>query len=423
MKILISAWACNPVHGSEAAVGWEWVHALKSSHELWVISAAYQRRWIEQAVHKRPEDFASVRFYYPEPVLLDYSDENRFWRWQGRIPGFEPLFHFYYVRWLRQAFEVAQQLNRRVQFDLVHQLTFVGFRFAGHLWKMGLPFVWGPIGGLENTHWRLLPGMGIRGAAYYAGRNLINSWQKRFLQTPRIAFRRASGVIAATSGIQAEILRLYGVRSEVIPEVSAPSKVTTTLPLRAPGEALRVVWSGLHVSGKGLHLLLRSLHEVSGNWHLHIYGDGPYTAQWKRLASRIGIDERCTWHGRVSRQEALGGLGRAHLLVITSLKDLTSTVTVEALSQGVPIICPDHCGFSDAVTDDGGIKLSITSVVEFELSLGRAISDLLFDEEWRRRLAAGALRRARTFSSEVKAEAINRVYNSAMQYHSARAER
>jgi glycosyltransferase involved in cell wall biosynthesis len=327
------------------------------------------------------------------------------------------------VRWLRQAFEVAQQLNRRVQFDLVHQLTFVGFRFAGQLWKMGLPFVWGPIGGLENTHWRLLPGMGIRGAAYYAGRNLINSWQKRFLQTPRIAFRRASGVIAATSGIQAEILRLYGVRSEVIPEVSAPSKVTTTLPLRAPGEALRVVWSGLHVSGKGLHLLLRSLHEVSGNWHLHIYGDGPYTAQWKRLASRIGIDERCTWHGRVSRQEALGGLGRAHLLVITSLKDLTSTVTVEALSQGVPIICPDHCGFSDAVTDDCGIKLSITSVVEFELSLGRAISDLLFDEEWRRRLAAGALRRARTFSSEVKAEAINRVYNSAMQYHSARAER
>ncbi len=43
--------------------------------------------------------------------------------------------------------------------------------------------------------------------------------------------------------------------------------------------------------------------------------------------------------------------------VITSLKDLTSTVLLEALAQGVPVICPDHCGFADVVTGECGLKI------------------------------------------------------------------
>jgi len=421
VKILLGAWACNPRQGSEAAVGWAWLAAIKDRHDVYVLTARYQRDWIEAEVSKRPDEFSRVRFHYVEPPLWPYDHTSGFWRWQGNIPLLVPLFHRYYHRWMRAAYKTACELNHRFHFDLAHQLTFVGFRFPGHLWKLGIPFVWGPIGGLENIPWRLLPAMGVGGAAYYAARNVVNSSHKRFLPAPRKAFRRASAVIAATSGIQAEILRWYGVPSEVISEVSVPFEATTEFALRAPCEPLLIAWSGLHLPGKALQLLLRGLRATPGNWHLDIYGDGPCRSQWESLASRLGVAARCTWHGQVSRDEALSGLRRAHLFVITSLKDLTSTVIIEALAQGVPVICPDHCGFSDVVTDECGIKLPIHSTGEFEQHLARAVAELASDEKRRQRLAAGALRRALAYSPEAKAEAIERVYRDAFKHYGAQA--
>ena len=136
---------------------------LEHRHDVHVLTARYQRDWIEAEVSNKPDEFSRVRFHYVEPPLWSYNDTSGFWRWQANIPLLVPLFHRYYHRWMRAAYKTACELNRWCQFDLVHQLTFVGFRFPGHLWKLGIPFVWGPIGGLENTPWRLLPTMGAQG--------------------------------------------------------------------------------------------------------------------------------------------------------------------------------------------------------------------------------------------------------------------
>ena len=45
----------------------------------------------------------------------------------------------------------------------------VGYREPGYLWKIEKPFVWGPIGGLENSPWRFLPSLGIKGFMFYPG--------------------------------------------------------------------------------------------------------------------------------------------------------------------------------------------------------------------------------------------------------------
>lgn len=413
MKILVNAYACNPRQGSECAVGWTWLLAIKDRHDVNVLIAGNQRKWIEDEIRTKPSEFRHVQFHYVEAPLWSYVQSSRFWRWQAGKPLFVPLYHQYYRSWLRTAYRAALELNQQIHFDLVHQLTYVGFRFPGHLWKLGIPFVWGPIGGLENTPWHLLPSMGPSAAAYYAARNIGNSAHKRFLRAPRKAFARAEGgVIAATSGIRDEIMRWYGVPSQVICEVGTPMESATDHSRRSPGEPLRLAWSAQFLPGKALQLLLRALYALGNrvDWRLDIYGDGPCRDRWQSLAGRLGLMSRCTWHGQVSRDEAVRGLHRAHLFVITSLKDLTSTVTLEALSQGVPVLCPDHCGFSDVVTDECGIKLSIESTRQFQDALMRVIRELASDEIRRCQLAEGALRRAREFSWEAKAAAIDRVY-------------
>jgi glycosyltransferase involved in cell wall biosynthesis len=416
MKVLACAYACNPFHGSEEGVGWGWVNAIAQHHEVWVLTAGYHRRDLEEALRRQPEKRGRLHFAYVEEKRWHYRPTPAWIRVENSI--IKPIMNWAYRSWLISAFVLGRQLHREIDFDLVHQVTYVGFRFPGHLWKLGIPFVWGPIGGLENTPWRLLPTMGPRGAMYYCARNLVNSMHRRFLRQPRKAFGAAGpGVIAATSSIQREIRRWYGVDSEVICEVGLPPETADKYSLRGNGEPLRIAWSGRHLPGKALHLLLCALAHVpdTTDWRLDIYGDGPCAVTWQLLAARLGIGSRCAWHGQVSRAEALASLKSAHLFVTTSLKDLTSTVILEALANGVPVVCPDHCGFADVVNEHCGIKIPIGNVREFETGLSRAIVAIARDETMRRRLAEGALLRARDYSWEAKAEAIDRVYDRVLR--------
>jgi glycosyltransferase involved in cell wall biosynthesis len=412
VKILVLAYACNPFHGSEEGVGWGWVNAIAQHHEVWVLTAAYHRHDLEEALCREPENRERIHFAYVEEKPWHYRPTPAWIRIENSL--IKPIMNWAYRSWLSSAFTLGSLLHGEIHFDLAHQITYVGFRFPGHLWKLHVPFVWGPIGGLENTPWRLLPTMGPRGAVYYGARNVVNSIHRRFLRQPRKAFCAAGpGVIAATGGIRREIRRWYGVDAEVICEVGLPPETVDKCPLRANGEPLRLAWSGRLLPGKALHLLLRALGHMPDTtvWRLDIYGDGPCAVTWQRLAARLGIGSRCTWHGQVSRAEALAGLKSAHLFVTTSLKDLTSTVILEALASGVPVVCPDHCGFADVVNEHCGFKLPIGNVREFETELSRAIVAIARDETMRCRLAEGALRRARDFTWKAKAEAIERVYD------------
>ena len=99
------------------------------------------------------------------------------------------------------------RLLEKINFDLIHQLNMVGFREPGYLWKLNIPFVWGPIGGMIQFPWKFLPCVGIGGSIYHICRNLINWHHMHFLTRPKKAARHSGeGLIAATSEIQNKIL-------------------------------------------------------------------------------------------------------------------------------------------------------------------------------------------------------------------------
>ncbi len=414
MKVLVSAYACNPRKGSEEGVGWNWVKCIAGFCDPWVLVASFHREDIESYRQQHPDELQNVHFVYVSHKSWHYRPTSGWKKIEGSM--LKPVMNLAYMLWLKDAFRLAEKLHQEEHFSLTHQLTYVGFRFPGRLWKLAIPFVWGPVGGLENTPWRFLPVLGIRGAIYYAGRNLINSAQRLFLRSARKAFREADAVIAATSGIQREIQRWYGVDSRVICEVGPPEEVGRASNPRKAGEPLRLVWSGEHLPGKALPLLLRALArmETSCAWHLDVLGHGPLTDTWKRQAMELGLDDCCAWHGLLPRVEALEMMSQGHVFVITSLKDLTSTVLLEALALGLPVICPDHCGFSDVVNEACGIKLPVRDPAQLVTDMAQAIEALCRDEARRQALAEGAVRRAGEYSWSRKAVEIEEVYRIAM---------
>lgn len=403
LKVLVSAYACSPYKGSEPGVGWGVVAALSAYHDIWVIVEDEKFRLdIEKYLEQHPKFAEHVSFFYI------HKQRNR---WLRKI--WPPSYYWYYKRWHKDAFELAQKLHTEVGFDLAHQLTMVGFREPGYLWKIGIPFVWGPIGGMGYFPYRFLPVVGLKGAIHYLAYNTINCIQSHFLKRPRLAAKHAGpGLITATPENKVGAQNLWKSESTVISEVGLPPHLSTNITVRKEKEPLKLVWVGQHTPGKALGLALSAIQllDKTVEWELHILGKGKMTENWQRFARKKGIHDKCHFHGWLQRNEALAVMKSSHVQLITSLRDLTSTVTVEALALGLPVICLDHCGFSHAITPECGIKIPVTTPKQVIANIAESIEKISEDEIWRQKLAAGALLRAGLFSWERKVRQLNSIY-------------
>ncbi|WP_386685004.1 glycosyltransferase family 4 protein [Loktanella sp. R86503] len=404
-RIFISAYACSPFQGSEPGVGWGFVQQLAKHFDLDVVVEEEKfKDDIERWIFENQDDPASqVNFHFIA------KKRNRLLR---KI--WPPSYYWYYKKWHKDAMVLARDLHQVRPFDLAHQLTMVGFREPGYLWKLDIPFVWGPIGGAGLFPWRFLPVMGWRGAVRYIGYNLINSLQMRLLLRPRLAAKKASkGLIVATSENRDAARLHWDVNARILAEVGLNSLPRTAPSSRAPDEPLKIIWTGQHTHRKALNIGLYALAKLPEhvNWELHILGKGALSKRWKYQAKRLGIAQRCSFHGWIPRDEALKIAANGHVALITSLRDLTSTVTVEALELGLPVIAPSHCGFVDAVTQDCGILVPVNSFSAMTTAITQAVLTLATNEKFRYRLGQGALRRAPFYDWSRKGDELMKVYS------------
>jgi glycosyltransferase involved in cell wall biosynthesis len=179
-----------------------------------------------------------------------------------------------------------------------------------------------------------------------------------------------------------------------------------------------LAWSGLHISRKALPIVLRALailpKEIA--WHLDILGQGPMTRHWKNLTAKLNINANCTWHGWIKKNDAIKIVANADLFLFPSLHESTPAVVFEAMSVGVPVICLDHCGQADVVTQDCGIKIPVTTPKKVIHDFTAAIVQLSKNPDEIDRLSMGALKRVQKFTWDKKAQAMVKVYEQAIAH-------
>jgi len=402
MKILVNCYACSPYKGSEPGMGWKFVNELSKSHELHIITEGKFEKDIRKYFSEHPEREKDFHFYF--------LWKNRHKKLRKIWP---PSYYWFYKGWQKRAYKLAVELEKKENFDIVHQLNMVGFREPGYFWKIDKPYVWGPIGGFGITPWCMIPSMGLKGALYYICYNLINIWQMHTMSRVKKAMKKADVLISATVKTRDAILRLFGKDSVIIPEVGLEEIANNALAKREKGEKLKICWSGQHTPGKSLNLLLDAL-AVSGrdDYELHVIGQGSQTNKWKKKAEKLNLSKYITWYGWVERSQALSIMQSCHLFCITSLADLTSTVLLEALSYGMPVIALDHCGFSNVLHDGCGRKIAIHNKTQVIRDFAKAIDELADDESLRRHLSEGARKRATEYNWQDKAKTINSIYET-----------
>lgn len=403
MKVLVNCYACSPYKGSEPGMGWNFIKALSKFHELHIITESKFKNDLDKYFSEHPDELKNCHFYFIAKER--HKKLRRIW---------PPSYYWFYKAWQKEAFILAQKLEAQHNFDVVHQLNMIGYREPGYLYRLNKPFVWGPIGGFNITPWKLLPSMGLYGCLFYGCRNLINLWQMHCSRQVKQAIGQSKELISATKDDQTTIKKLWKKNSLIIPEVGFTSNNHVTLKTRKG--KLRICWSGIHIPRKALNLLLEAVNisKYKEQIELHVLGAGSYTKKWEKLAKEFSI-KNIEWHGWVEKEKALEIMQDTHVFAITSLSDATSTVLLEALSYGLPVIALDHLGFSNIITPKCGIKVKVQSKKQVLRDFAFAIDQLFEDEPLRQRLAKGALKRAKDFTWEEKAQTIHSLYLRAIE--------
>ena len=341
-RILLSAFAVSPSRGSEAAVGWNIATRLGKYHDVVVLHAERDheqtygrdiRAYLTQYGEVPGVKFVSIA-KPPYAAVCDAIHDLGFWY----------AYYWGYASWQRAALKTAMRLQVEQPFDLVHHLNMIGFREPGYLWKLNLPFVWGPISGAVMVPWSYMSSLGLRGAGFHILRNIENAIHMRFVPRVCRAARAASQIWVVSPADYKMVTQLWRRPAAYLLETGCAE---IRNPVKTPYDGKRPIelaWSGLHVSSKALPILLDALRRLDATvrWHLTVLGKGPETASWQRIATDYGIDQRISWLGQLSRDAAVRTMSRADVFVFTSIKEGTPHVVAEALGAGLPVVCVAH---------------------------------------------------------------------------------
>lgn len=384
MKVLVSAYGCEPGRGSEPGVGWNCVRQAARFHDVWVLTQEEGHQGIKAALDS--EALPRVRFVY-----LDLPPWALFWK-KGRRGA-----QLHYYLWQVAAYFVGRRLHRKVGFDLIHHVTLVKYWMPSFLALLPVPFVWGPVGGGESAPRAFWWSFSLRGKIFELARDLARKMGERDPFVRRTARKATLGM--ATTEETAKRMRAVGCpRVEVMSQLALAEEEIDELgklPLRTR-PPFRLLSLGHLLHWKGFRLGLEAFAELrqavpaSEYW---IVGDGPDRKGLERQAHRLGLDGKVRFWGAVDRRRALQLLAECDVLVHPSLHDSGGWVCLEAMAAGRPVVCLDVGGPALQVTEKTGIKVAATSPEQVVSDLAAALYKLASDPGLRARLSLGARKR------------------------------
>lgn len=333
MKVLLSAFSCEPERGSEPEVGFQAMLAAAEQHEVWLLTSATGVPALERFLASRPP--RGRIHLVPYPAVPHGQDEGDL----GLV-----AFHRMYDAWQRAVTPLAVDLDRRINFDLVHHVTIATVWTRAGVAAVDKPLVWGPVGGGVHPPVALASELGLRGAAEDLARFLARR-ALASLPHARAAPRRAALVLAQNS-LSARVI-CTPAPVTILSNSTVVDVRHVTTPRRRTRD-LAVV--GRLLPWKGTLLALRAFRHVPHREaRLRFFGAGPDLERLQRAARRWGLQDRVRFEGRVPRDRMLGELAASAALVHPSLHDEAGLSVAEALSLGVPAICLDHGGPAEVV--------------------------------------------------------------------------
>lgn len=403
MKILLSAYACEPNRGSEEGFGWNWsTHLAQEGHEVWVATRPLAREAIERELKRHP--IANLHFMY-----LDITE-----RYKRFIKGLFGVYAHYFL-WQRAAFHHVKSFLETHDIDLVHHVTWGSLIGGSWLWRLDKPFVFGPVGGGQvapksfksyfPTHWK-----------QEALRTAITEYILP-KHPPTRKMLNHTDLLLATNSETLNVARSMGARkAELFLDTGLPRHYFAEHP--KPGfskKRMNILWVGRLLERKALRLSLEAVAKLTIPFTLTILGDGPQEVHLHDWIKELNLEGKVDWRGRVPWDEVQQAFEEHEVFLFTSLRDSFGSQLLEAMGKGLAIVTLDHQGAHDFVPDEAGFRVPVTTPASTSDALAQSLNRLYENPQKLRGMSEAGLEFARQHDWNIKAAQMTKMYEDVVK--------
>lgn len=402
MKILISAYACETGRGSEGEIGWRLVHQLAQVHDVWVVTRANLRPVHAVAFKSTPKPERLNFIYFDLPWIF------RFYKRGNR------LFLLYYYLWQIGVGLVARRLSRIERFDILHHLIGgMDWMPSGLALCPGL-FIWGPVGS-ENTHSVINHHLSCIARLKDHARVAVRWFMRNVDPFVRMTSTRAKVILTHTFETMPS---RYSWKMQPFAQTGIENVSTLARPKNnfARSKKLKIIFAGELKDWKGANFaLLAALRffETEQKAELIIVGDGPLRFDMEAIARAHPEGYRVTFKGRVSMAILVEELHKGDVFLYPSFHHGLSTVVLQAMLTGLPVVCIAGDATSRAVGMRAGITVPLSKNIDPVDGLAKALQTLAQNEPERQCLGAAARAIAlNEYSYERLAKSLEELYKT-----------
>jgi glycosyltransferase involved in cell wall biosynthesis len=364
MKVLLSAYSCEPGKGSERGVGWNVVREVARYHEVWVLTRPDEsKEAIEAELSRNP--VPNLHFVY---FTLPF--------WQNSLTlGQSGAMQLHYYLWQIQAYFIGKHLHQEIGFDAIHHITFVRYSCPSFLSFLPVPFIWGPVGGGESTPLPFWADFSWKNKLYEVARWI---WRSLGEVDPftRMTAKRSAVTYAVTEDTARRLEELGAGNIEVRPAIGLLDEEIEQLTNCPPisNEPFRFISIGRLLHWKGFHLGIQAFAKANlPEVEYWIAGSGPELERLQTLAQNLGIEHQVKFWGELPREQVLQVLGQCSVLVHPSLHDSGAGVCLEAMAAGRPVLCLDLGGPAAQITIATGVKVFAENPAQVVADLAEAM--------------------------------------------------
>jgi glycosyltransferase involved in cell wall biosynthesis len=404
MKVLLVGHACGPDRGSEPGLTWNWALSLSRIHRIHVLTHPQYRPEIEAYLLKHPN--ANLEFRWVN--LPSWIDP---WRPARSDRGIR----LHYLIWQWLAYHEAKRMHERHDFDIVHHVSWGTISAPPLLWRLPIPFVWGPVGGGATAP---------RSFRHYLGADAIGDLLRtlRIRLLPWAPFLRKavknSAVLVATNRETVRLMKQAGGRDVRLGYDNAVSTrmLADQIPSRPSNGEMKLLWAGRLEPFKALRLGIEALALLKDTpVRLLVAGEGSQRKELEALTRKLGVSDRVEFLGQAPWTAMPLLFRSADAFLFTSLRDSMGSVVMEAMSQALPIITLDHQGVAGLVPDEAGIKAPVITPAVTVAALAEGIRRLATAPETRLKMGAAGWNYARAQTWERRAVEMTQWYEECVR--------
>lgn len=364
-KILVSAFACDPTKGSEFSNGWNWAKGLsEQGFDVHCLTRSINRHSLEQL--DKPNNLTFHYLSLPNGLEKLYSMSTA-------------GMYLYYILWQWLAYKKAKRISKIHVFTLAHHVSWGSFQLGSFMYRLKIPFVFGPVGGGQKApvvfksyfgrHWNT-----------ELRRDKISKFLLKFNPACKQMLRNAHAVIVSNKETL-EMAELSGAKNigysfdiALQDDFFPPSLDFKCV----QGDGLKLLWVGRFLPRKGLLLVLDVMNKLKQypDITLTVVGDGEMKNEFLTKIKANSLQDSVDWKGSVPFEVVKEYYSTHDAFLFSSLRDSGGAQIFEAMAYGLPVISINLHGQSIIINDDTGFRCSVESPESAVAEMADAIVSL-----------------------------------------------